>query len=266
MSVRAVLILIGVCASLGVGAVAPGTASRGPLLLADDTRVPHVRVAWTRADGSRAEYRADLTYGSPEDRESVGENLQAFVGLGGSRLEKGAGHPEGAIVRVGFFKSDREGLFFTDIAHGSEISIELRNVAFNQPAVPDPRTLVHRLEYKVEDVEACGLTVDQTEMFNVASADDDMGGSILPAQARFSSLDASEPGEADVDLLLETDGSITLLARVPYRLLRHKGDPWGLEVPGTFFEPFRFDLEFQVLPEMVAEAEGARCPRAEPAQ
>ena len=113
MFVRAAAILTAISACLGA-AETPSNARLGPLLLADDTRVPQVRVAWTRADGSRAEYETELVYGSPEDRESLGENLQAFVGLGGSRLEKGAGHPEGAIVRVGLFKSDRERLFFAE--------------------------------------------------------------------------------------------------------------------------------------------------------
>ncbi len=265
MSARAAAITTLLFLCLGAPAWgAAGRPARGPLLLADDSKVPHVRVVWTKSDGSEVELGADLPYGSPEDRESLGENLQAFVGLGGARLEKGAGHPEGAIVRVGLFKLERERLFFADIANGSDIIVELRNVAFNQPAVPDPLTLVHRLQYRTEDVEACGLTVDQTEMFNVASAGDDMGGTILPRQARFASLDGSDPGEADVDIQLEADGTISLRARIPYRLLRHKGDPWGLEVPGTFFEPFQFDLEFQVLPSLVAEAEGVTCPRAEP--
>jgi hypothetical protein len=240
------------------GATIAGGVSHQPLLLADDSRVPHVRIVWTKSDGSQAQYEADLPYASPEQRDSLGENVQAFVGLGGTRLEKGAGHPAGAIVRVGLFKFDRDRLFFDDVAHGSEITIELTNVAFNQPVLPDPATLVHRLEYKTEDVQACGLTVDQAEMYNVASPDDDMGGAILPQQVRFASLDGSDPGDASIHLAVEADGTITMVAAVPYRLLRHKGDPWGLEVPGTFFEPFHFDLEFQVLPAPVAAAEGVR--------
>ncbi|HZW10356.1 MAG TPA: hypothetical protein VFF69_10675 [Phycisphaerales bacterium] len=220
--------------------------------------MPRIRLAWTRSDGSRAELRAELPYASPEQREALGENVQAFVGLGGARLEKGAGHPAGAIVCVGLFKADRDRLFFEDIAHGSDVIIELSNIAFNQPVLPDPDTLVHRLEYKTEDVEACGLTVDQAEMYNVASPDDDLGGAILPQQARFASLDGSDPGDASIDLFLAPGGTVSMRATLPYRLLRHKSDPWGLEVPGTFFEPFHFDLEFQVLPEAVAMAEGVR--------
>ncbi|MFG0259690.1 MAG: hypothetical protein ACF8LK_04980, partial [Phycisphaerales bacterium JB041] len=56
------------------------------------------------------------------------------------------------------------------------------------------------------------------------------------------------------------DGSVSMDLVLPYRLLRHKGDPWALEVPGTFFEPFHFDVEFQVLPRDVAELEGVEVP------
>lgn len=262
MTGRLGAILLALAWVLGSCAVSCAAGAAGPLLLAHESRLSHVRVSWTRTDGTVAAYEADLRYTGPDDRTALGENVEVFVALGGARLEKGAGHPDGAIVRVGLFKADRERLFFRDIANGSDIRIELRNVGFNQPAVPDPETLVHRLEYKAEDVEACGLTEDQAEMFNLASPDDDMGGVILPQQARFASLDGSTDGEADVDIVLEADGTVSMSAVVPYRLLRHKGDPWGLEVPGTFFEPFHFDLEFEVLPEAIAAAEGVECPRS----
>lgn len=242
--------------ALAIASAVAGAGTGGPLLLADDTRLPQVRVQWEKSDGSLIEYEATLPYASPSDVARLGENVRAFIALGGSRLEKGAGHPDGAIVRVGLEKADRTRLFFTDIAHGADVTIELTGVFFNQPTVPDPETIVHRLEYKVEDVEACGLSVDQTEMFNVASEDDTMGGMILPRQVRFASLDGSSDGEGDVRVWIAADGSLSMRAVIPYRLLRHKGDPWGLEVPGTFFEPFRFDLEYQVLPTEIAEAEG----------
>lgn len=256
---------LGLAAALALPAfalVASAAPFGGPtppsLLLADDSRVPHVRVSWTRSDGSNARFEADLPYASPDQARPLGENVLGFVGLGGARLEKGAGHAAGAIVRVGLFKANRERLFFDDIAYGSSVVIELTNVAFNQAVLPDPSTLVHRLEYKAEDVEACGLTVDEAEMYNIASPDDDMGGALLPKQVRFASLDGSDPGDATIQLAVAHGGAISMRAVLPYRLLRHKGDPWGLEVPGTFFEPFHFDLEFEVLPERIAQAEGVR--------
>ncbi|MFG0241452.1 MAG: hypothetical protein ACF8R9_01570 [Phycisphaerales bacterium JB054] len=256
------LLVSGVASAFGAGS--------GPLLLADGTSVPHVRIAWTEGDGSRVEYSLDVPLTSTADRTVLGRNLEVFVALGGSRLERGAGHPDGAIVRVGLFKTDRDLMFFEDIANGSSVEIELRNVRFNQDVTPDPETLLQRLRYRVDDVEACGLTIDQTEMFNLASDHDDMGGSILPSQTRYSSLviesatgdgeTAQRDGAARSAIWVEDDGSVSMDLVLPYRLLRHKGDPWALEVPGTFFEPFHFDVEFQVLPRDIAELEGVEMP------
>ena len=229
-----------------------------------------MRIAWTEGDGTRVEYSLDVPLTSTSDRTVLGRNLEVFVALGGSRLERGAGHPDGAIVRVGLFKTDRDLMFFEDIANGSSVEIELRNVRFNQDVTPDPETLLQRLRYRVDDVEACGLTIDQTEMFNLASDHDDMGGSILPSQTRYSSLvvesaagegeAAQRDGVARSWVWVEDDGSVSMDLVLPYRLLRHKGDPWALEVPGTFFEPFHFDVEFQVLPRDIAELEGVEMP------
>lgn len=240
-------------ASAGLGRAAD---SVGPMLLADDSVVPHATVTWTQADGDVVEIRAELPYASDGERTALGRNLEGFVALGGSRLERGAGHPDGAIVRLGFYKVDRDLLFFEDIAHESTIEIELSNVRFNQVVTPDGASLIQRLQYKVDDVLACGLTEDQSEMFNVAGADDDMGGAILPTQIRFASLDGTVPATGEADVWVEADGSVSMRVVLPYRLLRHKGDPWALEIPGTFFEPYTFDLEFQVLPREVAEVEG----------
>ena len=266
--------VVGVCSGVGLcvfSAVAlggPTVEEAGPILLADDTAVPHVRLVWTQGDGTRIEYDLDLEWASQEDRTVLGRNLEVFVALGGARLERGAGHPDGAIVRVGLFKTDRDLLFFEDIAYGSAVEIELRNVVFNQTVTPDPSTLLQRLRYKVDDVLACGLTINQTEMFNMVSASDDMGGSILPEQVRYESLDCggdgARTGGARAAVWLEEDGSVSMNAVLPYGLLRHMGDPWALEVPGTFFEPFHFDMEFQVLPREVAEVEGLEIPKAPP--
>ncbi len=264
----------GVWAGMGLGLISvvalagPGVMEAGPILLAEETAVPHVRLVWMQGDGTRVEYELDLEWTSQEDRTVLGRNLEVFVALGGARLERGAGHPDGAIVRVGLFKTDRELLFFDDIAFGSSVEIELRNVKFNQLVTPDPSTLLQRLRYRVDDVLACGLTIDQTEMFNLVSGTDDMGGSILPEQVRYESLDSTghgeETGGARAAVWLEEDGSVSMDAVIPYGLLRHMGDPWALEVPGTFFEPFHFDLEFEVLPREVAEIEGIAVPHAPP--
>lgn len=231
------------------------------MLLIDESKLPHVVIRWTQADGTATQLEADLPYSGPTERTLLGTNLEVFVGLGGARLEKGVGYAGGAIVRVGVAKVDRDLLMFADIANGSEVVIELTNITFNQPVTPNRETIVQRLEYKIDDVVACGLTIDQTEMFNIVSKDDTMGGTILAEQVRFACLDGSDPDGGEASVRVEENGSLSLRVVMPYRLLRHKGDPWALEVPGTFFEPFRFDLEYEVLPRDIAEAEGIEVPR-----
>lgn len=253
------------CSGAGIGA----EEAQGPILLVDDSKHPHVVLRWTRADGSETLLEADLPYTSPDERTPLGENLEVFVALGGARLTKGVGRAGGAIVRVGFFKTDRDALMLEDIANGSSFVIELTGVVFNQAVTPDNETIVQRLEYKPSDIIACGLTINQAEMFNVVSEDDDMGGRILSEQVRHSCMgggaeDGDESGDAaegEAGVRVEEDGSLSLRVVVPYRLLRHKGDPWAMEVPGTFFEPFHFDFEYEVLPRDVAEAEGISVPR-----
>ena len=241
---------------LGIIPAVGGSIRHGPILLADDTKQPHVTVSWTRADGEVTRFDLDVPLTNPDERAALGDNLETFVALGGSRLEKGAGHPSGAIVRVGIYKTDRDLLMFDDIAHGSDVVIELTNVAFNQAVASDPETLVQRLRYKADDILACGLTINQTEMFNVVSEDDNMGGTILTEQVRYSCLGGGDENGGEATVWVADDGTVSMRAVVPYRLLRHKGDPWALEVPGSFFEPFQFDLEFEVLPWDIAEAEG----------
>ncbi len=246
----------GMAVLLGIIPAASGSLGHDPILLADDTKQPHVSVSWTRSDGEVTRFDLDLPLTSPDERAALGDNLETFVALGGSRLEKGAGHPSGAIVRVGIYKTDRDLLMFDDIAHASDVVIELTNVAFNQEVAADPDTLVQRLRYKADDILACGLTINQTEMFNVVSEDDNMGGTILTEQVRYSCLGGGDANGGEARVWVADDGTVSMRAVVPYRLLRHKGDPWALEVPGSFFEPFQFDLEFEVLPREIAEAEG----------
>lgn len=236
-------------------------AQTSGILLADDSRTPRVTVSWERADGTTVTLEKDVALSSEQERGALGGNLEGFVALGGARLEKGAGRASGAIVRVGLVKVDRDILMFDDIANESEIVVELRGVYFNQPAVPDRQTLIQRLRYKADDVVACGLTVNQAEMFNVVSADDDMGGTILPEQVRYQCLGGGDKDGGEAELVVEEDGGISLRAVIPYRLLRHKGDPWAMEVPGSFFEPYQFDLEFEVLPADLAAMAGVEAPR-----
>ncbi|VAX36299.1 hypothetical protein MNBD_PLANCTO03-552, partial [hydrothermal vent metagenome] len=81
-----VLCVSGLCA----GAWAAGAGQ--PMLLIDESKLPHVVIRWTQADGTATQLEADLPYSGPTERTLLGTNLEVFVGLGGARLEKGVGY------------------------------------------------------------------------------------------------------------------------------------------------------------------------------
>lgn len=243
-------------AGVSVSLAAAFARAPGPLFLADDTRTPHVKISWQTADGQGRTVESDIAYGAPVDRIPMGDNFGVYVALGGVRLENGAGNPEGAIVRIGLAKLDNVRMLIADIAVGSDITIQLTNVAFTQPATPVLDTTLQQLLYKADDILICGLSLDQTRMYNLLSSTDTLSGTLQESQIRHGSLDGDAPGDASVELRSEPDGSISMLATLPYALLRHKSDPWRLEVPGTFFEPVETHIEFEVLPVPVAESLG----------
>jgi len=219
--------------------------------------MPHLRISWPCEDGSTTTYDSDLPYTSPDERTHLGGNLDAFVALGGTRLEKGAGRPQGAILRVGFQKVNNYPLMFARIANGASLSIELGSVRFNQPVFADPQTILQRMEYTVDDIVACGITIDESEMFNMVSDTDTMNGTILPTQVRHAKFDNNPPGDGLVRVTAAQDRTtVSMHADLPYSLLRHKNDPWGMTVPGTFFEPIQMHLEVEILPLAVAITEG----------
>lgn len=237
-------------------------AAAQPLFLADDARHPHVVISWPTKGGGRTTLEADREYRSPGEKTPLGKNLECFVALGGTRLDKGFGHPAGAIVRVGFYKADFKKPLFDEIAEDARIRVRLTGVHFNRPGTPRPETALQHLKYMKEDLEACGLGLQAMDQFNTASETDTMGGKIQPQNARMGILDGREGG-GFVRVRAEEDGSISMEAEFPYRLLRHVRDPWLRETPGSFFEPNHFHIEFEVLPEDVARAEAEAKARAE---
>lgn len=245
---------------LGLAGLAPAAhaqTARSPLLLVDNDRQPQVVVSWTKSDGARVEYTRDFNYTDDAFRENIGDNVDAFVAVGGSRLDKGAGHPRGAVVRVGFWKNDPNLPFFEDLLPGTSIAIELRGVTFNQPAAPDPRSPVQHVKYVIGTLFECALPTNAREQFNLYSVNDTLNGTIKEGfDARPGSLDGSDPGDGHVALTREDDTTITMQAEFPYGLLRHIRDPWKLDLPGTFYEPAHFHIEFEALPEQIAEEQG----------
>ncbi len=247
------ILLFALLASASLGQ-APSPASladplaTSSMFLVDDERLPQLIVAWTTSEGRTVRYEAALPYAAPAERVPIGGNLLAFVAVGGTRLDKGVGHPDGIIIRVGLDKADEQRLMFLDIAHGSFIEVELRNLAFISSGLPRPDSLLQHLQYRTDDILACGLPTDQADMYNLASLTDNLGGSVPATRGRFGVLSGPPGADAESRLTVELDGSVTMRLRFAYRLLRHQSDPWRLELPGTFFEPSHLHVEFEAVP------------------
>lgn len=231
---------------------APPSASTGlRFLVVNDAAIPHVRVSWTGEAGQTVTLEADRPYTSPTERTPLGTNLECFVALGGTRLDKQAGDPNGAILRVGLYKIDPTGPFFEGLENDAPIEIVVSNIVFDKPARARPITGVQHIKYLPSDLEACGLGGKAFELYNTVSPTDTLNGNITPDNGRLGVLDPAllpEHKGTEFTVRQEPDGSFTLLARIPYSLLRHINDPWKLSKPGTFTEPQHFHLEFEAIP------------------
>ncbi len=217
------------------------------ILLADDTVTPHATISWVTTSGEKITLGADVGYTNPNQRTTLDHNVTCFVALGGTRLDKGVGHPKGAIVRVGFYKVDVRRPFFKDIAAGSNITVTLTNVKFNQDVMAMRHTVLQHLKYTDGDIAACGLDRKYANCFNTRSDDDMMGQLVDGDDTRIGALDGSEESDGLADVESDAD-TVSLRAEIPYALLRHIQDPWQLTVPGTFMEPYHFHVEFEALP------------------
>jgi hypothetical protein len=237
---------------VGILLTAIGMLGAGPLYLVDDTHVPTVKLAWTTTEGKRIEYEAERPYASKYDRTFMGNNVECFVAVGGSRIDKGCGHPEGLVIRVGFYKLDSKKLFFEGLGAEGSLHIELHNIVANKSGRPIPQTVLQHLQYTRDDVEACGLGRKGQDQYNTLHPDERLLGQISEDNARLGSLDGdTEHGHAKFEFVNEDDGSLTMIADLPYPLLRHVKDPWVRPVPGLFLEPQHFHIEFEMLPDGV---------------
>ncbi len=223
-----------------------------PLFLVDDSAKPRGSIAWPTRDGAEKSIDFELEYRSPNERTPIGANLDAFAAVGGTRQDKGASHPRGASIRVGFYKLDMGKPLFEDIKDRASITVTLRNIRFNQPGYPRPRTILQHLKYNPEDLVACGLGLNALDQYNTSHDEETLHGVITTANGRLGSLDATKPGGGSSTLTLEPDGTITLITTIPYALFRHVRDPWQRTSPRTFFEPNHFHIEYEAVPRSVA--------------
>jgi len=238
--------------------------SREPLWIVAEEH-PTLDISWVDAMGRDHQHSVKLPYTEAEERVRIDQNLEVYVSVGGTRLEVGAGHPLGVVVRIGVYKADQYAPLFGSIDPASPIEIELHGVRFKGQPVPRPESIIQHLSYAIDDIIACGLTKEYANMYNLASEEDtlnrravgDRGRSgIIRTDSRdFDGEEVISRQAGTARIGIEPDGSISLWASLPYQLLRHRGDPSKLDLPGTFFEPYYFHLEFEAVPADVAERE-----------
>lgn len=244
----------------------PAAAPHPSILLVEADHTPTVEIEWTTADGDPTRHTGRFPYSADAGREELGGNALAFVAVGGTRLTKGAGHPRGAIVRVGFYKADPAKPWFRDITAGTTITVRLTGVRFNQPIDADPRSIVQHLKYAPGDMEACGIPGDARDQFNTADPRDTLNDRTRPgidarlgslavvgaddnANARETDQNAAETPAVGTAAVTVRDGhTADLEITFRYPALRNLRDPWKSDLPGTFLEPVHFHVEFEALP------------------
>jgi hypothetical protein len=217
------------------------------ILLADTASEPTVSLAW-ESSGEQITRIAQRPYGAPTGGEPLTDNLRCYVALGGTRVETGAGHPRGVIIRVGLTKIDNSKPMFKKIDPGTDITLIVADVRMNQSVKPHENTGLVHLKYSLGDLEACSLPGTARNQFLMVDPEDTLGGRVSQGvNATPGGLDGAE-GHGELVTRVHDDGSISMRVRIPYAMLRHLQDPWESELPGTFFEPIHFHAESELIP------------------
>ena len=242
----------------------PEQTSTPSLLLVDAEHKPHISIGWDMGSGERRVYEADRPWTTDAGRTPLGGNIAAYVAAGGIRLQKGAGHPKGIVIRFGFYKIDPDALFFDGITSESVIEVEMTGVHFNQSVKPMNQTILQHLKFSRKALVSCRIPSNAWSLYNTVSRTETLNGRARPGyDTRLGALAGENPGEGKAAAILEADGTVTLRASIPYALFKHMRDPWQRAIPGTFLEPIHFHVEVEVLPEAVAahlETKGEKTP------
>lgn len=245
------------------------------ILLADDSVEPKVTLRWISTDGPRS-YSNELPYGPPmggeilrndlNQSEHQGEsadldaqsNIRAYVALGGSRVDTGAGHPRGLVIRTGLTKVENSKAFFERIKPGTGFEIQIDGVVLSEPIQYHEGTGIMHLKYSIGDLEACSLPGTARNQYLLSDPKDTLGGRVvagvnatpgaLNGEERVIDQFGSMQGSFLVTIDEQDPTRVSFIARVPYGLLRHLQDPWESTLPGTFFEPIHLHAEIEVLP------------------
>ena len=233
-----------------IGALAGAAPDGAGILLVDDAARPTIAVSWTTPDGPR-EVGAEIDYGPPTGGEPIGANVKVYAAVGGTRVETGAGHPRGLVLRAGLTKIDSERPFFEDIAPGTPITIAMRGVRLREPITVHEGTGLVHLKYAIGDLKACSLPGTARNQYLLSDPGDTLGGRVdAGVNATPGALDGGAGHGAFRATVDEADPTrLDISVTIPYRMLRHLGDPWESGLPNTFFEPIHMHAELEVIPE-----------------
>ncbi|MEL7472186.1 MAG: hypothetical protein AAGK04_02630 [Planctomycetota bacterium] len=253
-----------------VGEAMGDPPERSVLMVASADGVP-ISIEWPTVSGVPRRHERTLPFAALSDKIAFGDNLEAYLASGGTRLDRGQGHPDGTIVRVGFYKANARAPFFDDIADEGVLELQVGPVRFNQPVRVPPGAILQHVQFTEEELRSCGLPGANRNCFNTSDPRDTHTGRLSDEDSRRGALHvrtlggAPLAGEApptvgetpehwltergEVVVEHDEDGGVILVARLPYSMLRHVRDPWLVTAPGTFQEPSHFHVEFEVTPE-----------------
>ena len=224
------------------------------ILLANASIEPTMTIRWTSNQGPR-ELSGSLPYGPPSGGEILegsreDGNIRAYLAIGGTRVETGAGHPKGLVIRAGLTKVESARQFFQDIAPGTSIEIELEGVVLQSEIKYHEGTGIMHLKYAIGDLLACSLPGTARNQYLLSDPKDTLGGRVVAGlNATPGALDGSEDhGSINFTIDDQDASKISMQFVVPYAMLRHLQDPWNSTLPGTFFEPIHLHAEVEVIP------------------
>ncbi len=256
-----VRLMVGILGSVGIvsGAIAGGEvpsnadlpeSALGPgLLLIDEDVHPSVKVSWV-AGGQEQAFTGTMPFTAPVGGEPIGKNIKCYVTMGGTRIETGAGHPKGAVIRLGVTKVDNARAFFAQIDPHTSIEFVVTGIKFNQPVKYHQGTGMMHLKYALGDLAACELPATARNQYLLSDPDDTLGGRVIAGEnATPGALDGQENhGELVVEIDEHDPTMVSMRLRVPFGMLRHLQDPWKSDLPGTFFEPIHMHAEAELIP------------------
>jgi hypothetical protein len=188
----------------------------------------------------------ELLEGAADD-----ENVLAYLTLGGTRVETGAGHPKGLVIRLGLTKRENALPFFEDIKPGGLIEMHVSGVVVSEPVKYHEGTGMMHLKYAIGDLLACSLPGTARNQYLLSDPKDTLGGRVVAGlNATPGALSGEDEESGSFEFQFDENEPTTLgfTVRIPYGLLRHLQDPWQSTLPNTFFEPIHLHAEAEVIP------------------